>query len=85
MGKKRLRSSSAVRCSVTYPYPLRTRSDQTRSPPKWQYTARPEAAAQGVAWCDAVNRGPTYANSRVFFTTLDAQAVAVDAQTGNEV
>lgn len=55
------------------------------APLKWQYNARPEAAAQGVACCDVVNRGPTYANSRVFFTTLDAQVVAVDAETGNEV
>jgi len=39
----------------------------------------------GVACCDVVNRGPTYANRRVFFTTLNTQVVAVDAEIGNEV
>jgi alcohol dehydrogenase (cytochrome c) len=32
-----------------------------------------------------VNRGPTFENGRVFFTTLDAHVVAVDAETGEEV
>jgi alcohol dehydrogenase (cytochrome c) len=52
---------------------------------KWQYNPQPAAAAQGVACCDLVNRGPTYSNGRVFYTTLDAQVVAVDAETGKEV
>jgi alcohol dehydrogenase (cytochrome c) len=55
------------------------------APMKWQYNPQPAAAAQGVACCDLVNRGPTYSNGRVFYTTLDAQVVAVDAETGKEV
>ena len=41
-------------------------------------------AAQGVACCDHVNRGATYANGRIFYNTLDGHTVAVDAQTGRE-
>jgi len=32
-----------------------------------------------------VNRGPTFANGRIYYTTLDAHVVAVDAETGQEV
>ncbi|HEX2554279.1 MAG TPA: methanol/ethanol family PQQ-dependent dehydrogenase [Microvirga sp.] len=55
------------------------------APMKWQYNPNPAAAAQGVACCDVVNRGPTYANGRVYYTTLDAHVVAVNAETGEEV
>jgi alcohol dehydrogenase (cytochrome c) len=55
------------------------------APLKWQYNPKPDAASQGVACCDTVNRGPTYANGRIFFTTLDAHVVAVNAETGEEV
>ncbi|MFL5159779.1 MAG: PQQ-binding-like beta-propeller repeat protein, partial [Microvirga sp.] len=58
---------------------------QPGAPMKWQYNPKPAAAAQGVACCDVVNRGPTFANGRIFFTTLDAHVVAVDAETGEEV
>ena len=58
---------------------------QPGAPLKWQYNPKPEAASQGVACCDTVNRGPTYANGRIFYTTLDAHVVAVDADTGQEV
>lgn len=52
---------------------------------KWRYEPKPEPAAQGVACCDVVNRGPTLSEGRVFFATLDGHAVAVDAQSGREV
>jgi lanthanide-dependent methanol dehydrogenase len=52
---------------------------------KWKYEPNPLAAAQGVACCDVVNRGAAYADGRVFFNTLDAQTIAVDAATGKEV
>nr|WP_222184596.1 PQQ-binding-like beta-propeller repeat protein [Geminicoccus harenae] len=52
---------------------------------KWRYEPKPAAAAQGVACCDVVNRGPTYADGKVFYTTLDGHVVAVDAATGGEV
>ena len=32
------------------------------APKKRQYEPKPEAAAQGVACCDVVNRGPSYAD-----------------------
>jgi PQQ-dependent dehydrogenase (methanol/ethanol family) len=51
----------------------------------WKYEPSPEAASQGVACCDTVNRGAVYANGRVFINTLDGQTCAVDALTGKEI
>lgn len=73
---------------VLTPYPnILYALDLTRpgAPMKWRYEPKPEAAAQGVACCDVVNRGPTYADGKVFYTTLDGHVVAVDAATGGEV
>jgi lanthanide-dependent methanol dehydrogenase len=58
---------------------------QPGGPVKWKYEPKPAAAAQGVACCDVVNRGPAYANGKIFFNTLDMHTVAVDAETGREV
>jgi alcohol dehydrogenase (cytochrome c) len=58
---------------------------QPGAPLKWQYNPKPAAAAQGVACCDVVNRGPTFANGRIYFTTLDAHVAAVNAETGEEI
>jgi PQQ-dependent dehydrogenase (methanol/ethanol family) len=55
---------------------------QPGAPLKWKYEPKPNAAAQGVACCDVVNRGAAYSNGRVFFNTLDGATVAVDALTG---
>jgi alcohol dehydrogenase (cytochrome c) len=55
------------------------------APMKWRYQPRQDPAAQGVACCDTVNRGPTYAEGRVFFNTLDGSTVAVEAETGREL
>ncbi len=55
------------------------------APVKWKFDPKPEAGAQGVACCDFVNRGAAYADGRVFITTLDAQTVAVDAESGREL
>jgi alcohol dehydrogenase (cytochrome c) len=55
------------------------------APLKWQYNPKVDASAQGVACCDVVNRGPTYDSGKLFFTTLDANVVAVDAATGAQV
>lgn len=52
---------------------------------KWKYEPKAAAAAQGVACCDVVNRGAAYAQGKIFFNTLDAHTVAVDAATGKEV
>jgi lanthanide-dependent methanol dehydrogenase len=53
--------------------------------PKWVYKPKPASAAQGVACCDVVNRGPVFADGKIVFNTLDAHVVAVDAATGKEV
>jgi len=55
------------------------------APLKWKYEPRPDPAAQGVACCDVVNRGAAYAGGRIFYATLDAHVVAVDAESGREV
>ena len=51
-------------------------------PVKWKYDPKPEAAAQGVACCDVVNRGAVYDQGRLFFNTLDDHTIALDAATG---
>jgi len=55
------------------------------APVMWKYSPKPESAAQGVACCDVVNRGPFFADGRVFITTLDDHVAAVDAKTGKEL
>ncbi|HYY84067.1 MAG TPA: PQQ-binding-like beta-propeller repeat protein, partial [Beijerinckiaceae bacterium] len=52
---------------------------------KWQYNPKPEAASQGVACCDVVNRGPVFSDGKIFYNTLDGNVVAVDAEKGTEV
>lgn len=52
---------------------------------KWKYEPNPEAASQGVACCDTVNRGAAYSNGRIFINTLDGQTCAIDAATGKEI
>jgi len=52
---------------------------------KWQYNPKPEAASQGVACCDVVNRGPVFSDGKIFYNTLDGNVVAVDAEKGAEV
>jgi glucose dehydrogenase len=58
---------------------------QPGAPTRWTYRPEPLSAAQGVACCDVVNRGPAYAEGRIFYNTLDAHTVAVDAETGREI
>jgi lanthanide-dependent methanol dehydrogenase len=55
------------------------------APPKWKYEPKPESAAQGVACCDVVNRGPVIANGKIYYNTLDGNTVALDAETGKEI
>ena len=52
---------------------------------KWSYDPKASPAAKGVACCDVVNRGAAYWNGRIYYNTLDAHTVAVDAATGKEV
>ena len=55
------------------------------APVKWRFEPNPKASSQGIACCDYVNRGVAVADGRVFFNTLDAQTVAVDAASGKEL
>jgi alcohol dehydrogenase (cytochrome c) len=52
---------------------------------KWTYDPKADPRAVGIACCDVVNRGASYADGKVIFATLDTHAVAVDAVTGQEV
>ena len=54
-------------------------------PIKWTYQPNPSPVAVGKACCDAVNRGPTYADGKLIFSLLDGEAVAVNADTGKPV
>ena len=58
---------------------------QPGAPLRWKFEPKPEAYAQGVACCDVVNRGVTYASGRIFFNTLDNQTIALDATSGKEL
>lgn len=55
------------------------------APMKWVYKPKPAAASQGVACCDVVNRGASFADGKIVYNTLDDHTVAVDAATGREV
>lgn len=73
---------------VVTPYPdIAYALDLTKpgAPIKWTYDPHPAPIAIGKACCDAVNRGPTYADGKIVFTLLDAEAVAVDAKSGKPV
>src|SRR3954469_10170521 len=71
---------------VVTPYPniLYALDLKNRGSVKWKYEPKPEAAAQGVACCDVVNRGAVFSDKKLFFNTLDGHVCAVDAQTGKQ-
>ncbi len=52
---------------------------------KFIYQPHPDPRAVGIACCDVVNRGASYADGKIIYNLLDAETVAVDAQTGKEV
>ena len=52
---------------------------------KWKFDPKADAGSQGVACCDVVNRGAAYADGRLFYNTLDAHTIAVDAASGREL
>lgn len=53
-------------------------------PMKWMYQPNPDNIAEGVACCDVVNRGASFADGKIIYNTLDDHTVAVDAETGKE-
>ncbi|HTZ57502.1 MAG TPA: PQQ-dependent dehydrogenase, methanol/ethanol family [Acidobacteriaceae bacterium] len=54
-------------------------------PQKWVFRPEPDIRSQGVACCDVVNRGASYADGKIIYNTLDDHTVAVDAKTGQKV
>ncbi|BAS26985.1 methanol/ethanol family PQQ-dependent dehydrogenase [Limnochorda pilosa] len=52
---------------------------------KWKFVPDTDPRSIGVACCDVVNRGLTYADGKVFFNTLDAHTYALNANTGEVV
>lgn len=52
---------------------------------KWTFAPNPDRRAVGIACCDVVNRGASYADGKIIYNTLDAHTVAVNAETGEEV
>lgn len=54
-------------------------------PQKWIFEPHPDINSEGIACCDLVNRGASYADGKIIYNTLDANTVAVDANTGKKV
>lgn len=73
---------------VVTPYPNTVIALDLKKPGaqvKWRFDAKPDPNSQGVACCDVVNRGASYAGGRLFFNTLDNQTIALDARSGREL
>jgi PQQ-dependent dehydrogenase (methanol/ethanol family) len=72
---------------VVTPYPNHLHALDLRKSgqKKWTYQPLPSPAAQGVACCDVVNRGASFSDGKIFFNTLDAHTIAVDAASGKEL
>lgn len=51
----------------------------------WTYRPGPSARAEGIACCDVVNRGGSWADGMIIYNTLDDYTVAVNAKTGKPV
>jgi PQQ-dependent dehydrogenase (methanol/ethanol family) len=56
-----------------------------QGPLKWSYHPPTDPASQGVACCDVVNRGASYADGKILYNRLDNVTVALDAETGKVV
>src|SRR5271169_4129131 len=52
---------------------------------RWKYDASSDQNAIPMACCDLVNRGPAYADGKLFMTTLDNHVIALDAKTSKEL
>ena len=54
-------------------------------PMKWRFEPNPDQRSVGIACCDVVNRGASYADGKIIYNTLDANTIAVDAKSGKLV
>ena len=54
-------------------------------PMKWRFEPNPDGRSQGIACCDVVNRGASYAGGKIIYATLDGNTIAVDAEKGTLV
>ncbi|MGB8130177.1 MAG: PQQ-dependent dehydrogenase, methanol/ethanol family [Candidatus Angelobacter sp.] len=54
-------------------------------PMKWKFEPNPDPRSIGIACCDVVNRGASFADGKIIYNTLDANTVAVDANSGKLV
>ena len=54
-------------------------------PMKWKYDPHASQLAVGIACCDVVNRGASYADGKIIYDALDDNTIAVDAKTGAQV
>src|SRR3989441_1001158 len=54
-------------------------------PLKWKYRPYVNPAAIGIACCDVINRGASYADGKIVYNLLDGHTVAIDTATGKEV
>jgi PQQ-dependent dehydrogenase (methanol/ethanol family) len=73
---------------VVTPYPdllYALNPDGSDASVRWIYAPPVSPASRGVAPYDLVNRGASFSGGRIFFNTLDDQAVAVDAASGREI
>ena len=71
---------------VHTPFPTRVFAIDLNDPGKivWIYDGKPDRESMAVACCDVVNRGPNYADGKLFLSLLDGHLVAIDAKTGKE-
>jgi lanthanide-dependent methanol dehydrogenase len=51
----------------------------------WKYEPKQDPDTIPVMCCDTVNRGPAYADGKIFLNQADASLVALDANTGEEL
>ena len=54
-------------------------------PLRWKYRPPASPNALGVACCDSINRGATFADGRIVYNLLDGHTVAVDAASGRQL
>ncbi len=73
---------------IVTPYPNKLIAldlTQPGFPQKWIMDPHPNIQSVGVACCDTVNRGASYADGKIIYNTLDNNTIAVDANTGKIV